>query len=177
MIRCFIFVLFAAPAIAEDGPSNVNYAMWSHFKQGTTLTFRNTIDSPKHKLETKEIFTLVEKTDTKIVVEHVIVNILNGKETATPPRKQEHLRNVEGNTVAAKPIPVGPKDAVETLKVSGREYPTRIMESGTDGKAGTSKSRTWFSTEIPGLILKMETIRTGKLEGKNLRELIEVKEP
>jgi hypothetical protein len=159
---------------------NPAFANWAKFPKGTAATLRSVTEAGGNKTEATVVYTLVELTADKAVVEAVTTTKVGGMEIKTPAVKMEHPKSLNVPDVPApKDVPATPKASVtdETVTVAGTAYKTKRTTIKTTAGPTTVESESWTSADAPGLVVKSVTKATGQFNTTTTLELVEVKKP
>lgn len=158
----------ASPAISVKG-----YDLWSRFPVGTTVTMTSQISQPglDQPLSMQVVFTLISNAPDKIRISMQLKAApaqANADVTVrfqgSPAVFTEYTPDgrVSGNGILlpmadlARARDVG----AQTLEIAGKKYACRILQSSF--KSGQETTRTWISPDMPGGVVKMEEIDSGK---------------
>ncbi|HVS73471.1 MAG TPA: sigma-70 family RNA polymerase sigma factor [Phycisphaerae bacterium] len=158
----------ASPAISVKG-----YDLWSRFPLGTTVTMISQISQPglDQPLSMQVVFTLVSNAPDKIRISMQLkaapaqANVdVTVRFQGSPAVFTEYTPDgrVSGNGILlpmadlARARDVG----AQTLEIAGKKYACRILQSSF--KSGQETTRTWISPDMPGGVVKMEEIDSGK---------------
>src|SRR4051812_12842445 len=87
-------VLAAGSARAEDIP-NPEFANWSKFPKGTSVTHKQTAEAAGVKTEVVITMTLIEVGADKLVIESTGVNKSNGMEFKAPAKKRDVPKTIK----------------------------------------------------------------------------------
>jgi hypothetical protein len=179
-------VLLAAvhgPAAAQDTIPNPEFASWSKFKKGTTVTLKSTSEVMGMTSEVLIINTLLETGGDKLVIESTSVAKVNNMEFKSPPMKRDVTKTVtvpkglKKEEIAAGKPPGTVEEGTETLKVAGVEVKTKWYKYSADVNGIKSEGKTWMSDDIPGMLVKSEITTSGVLATKTKMEVTEFKKP
>ena len=178
-----VLALAAGPAAAQDTIDNPEFASWSKFKKGTSVTLKSTSEVMGMTTEVLLTTTLVETGADKLVVETATVAKVNGMEFKTPGMKRDVTKTltlpkgVKKEEVAAGKPPGSLEEGTETLKVAGTEVKTKWYKFTAEVDKTKTEGKTWMSDDVPGRLVKSETNTTGAFAVKSRMELIEIKKP
>lgn len=167
IVACLLTTLCAAVATAQDVP-NPAYEAWSKFKPGATA---KVVGSTKTMgLETVvEITTrLVEVTPQQATVEVSAVITSGGNRVEQAPERAPVAARVKQSEA---PAPVGE----EEITVNGQKYHCRVYELKKTEDGTTLTARTWMSDQVPGGIVKVESVTSGQVASDTRFELKEFK--
>jgi hypothetical protein len=141
---------------------NPQYRNWAKFPVGTAFTRKMTTDSAKSegKTVTTFKFKITEKSDELVVVEsEATTEYHGGRVEKNPPVIDRHPRQVALPDGAKKDEWGKPKGGVEEeVTLLGQKYKARKSESSGSTDAGKYVQKVWMSEEIPGGLLKSETV-------------------
>lgn len=177
-------VLAVGTASAEDFP-NPEFASWSKFKKGTSITIKTTTVAAGMTSEITTTTTLVEVGADKLVLTESSVTKAAGMEFKTDPEKRDVPKTVKLPDGVKKPDPKAKvekpagtfEDGTETLKVAGTEVKTKWYKSKVEIAGNKTESKIWMSDDVPGGTVKMEATTTGMVAATIKTELVEFKKP
>ena len=177
-----VLALAAGGASAEDTIENSEFANWSKFKKGTSVTVKTTSTANGFTSEIVSTSTLVEVGADKVVVEYVTVTKFNGMEVKAPAARREIPKTI---AVVKDPPKRDPKDpkvtemetGTETIKIIGLELKTKWTKNKVDAGETKVESKVWMCDDIPGMMVKMESSMTGTVTSTTKVELVEFKKP
>jgi hypothetical protein len=175
-------LLMVAPTVLAQGEQVENpiYRNWADFAEGARVTYRTVTEAADNTTEMSTVYTLIEMTDTKAVIEIIVTIRVNGEETANPAQRFEHARYFmlppgvnRGNF--GKPQGLLEQGA-ETITVNGTEYEARWRKTKNRVEAGDTFTQSWSSPEVPGGLLRSvsETPATGSV---TTIELVDIQLP
>jgi hypothetical protein len=179
-----LVLVCAGAARAEDTVENPEYASWSKFNKGTSVTLKSTITIRDKPSEQALTFTLVEVADDKVVVTLEVVIKVQGEVLKANPVREEipkKLKLAKGqkkeDALASKPEGTF-DEGKETLKVGGVETKTRWFKFKTTSARGTvTEGQVWVSSDVPGVIVKRHETSGGQVPVTSVTDLIEIKKP
>ncbi|HZE98354.1 MAG TPA: hypothetical protein VE981_15085 [Planctomycetota bacterium] len=150
----------AAPAAAKYKFDN--FEAWNAFKEGSMIEVE--MDTAGTKMKT--VKTIDKKAPEEITLKTEMIMTVGGNEMKTPgtePVKKMAAGAVEGNcALCGKPYK-DHKDETkwtdETVKVGDKDVKCMVMETPAKNCKGDDmpKTKMWYSTEVPGHMVKMET--------------------
>ena len=182
-ITAVVIALFPAFAMAQDTVPNPEFASWSKFKKGTSITHKATTETGGATSEVLLTSTLVEVEADKVVIETTSVAKVNGMEFKSPPMKRELAKTItlpkgakKEDATVGKPSGTV-EEGTETLKVSGVEVKAKWYKFSAQVDKVKSEGKTWMSEEVPGMLVKTEVSTSGMFASKTKMELIEFKKP
>jgi hypothetical protein len=175
-------VLFAGGGFAQDKIDNPEYASWSKFKAGASTTLRTSIATDQVKSETVITTTLVEVGGDKLVLETAVTSKANGMEFKAPPTKRDVPKSIVLPAGAPKPDPAKKpegqvEEGTEEVKVGGATVKAKWIKNKVKLGEVETESKTWFSDEVPGGLVKSETTTRGPNAATIKMELVEFKKP
>ena len=190
MLMCVIRMVVAASMLvaslelvsAQEMIPNPEFASWAKFRKGTSVTRKMTSGLNGITTETRMITTLLEVTETKVVVEISEVTHLNGMDIRTPPKKHEIPKTLP-LTPGQKPHIPGSRpqgtveEGTETMKIGGIDYKTRWYRTKATRSGSEVEGRFWFADEMPGIVVKIESTTKGQATTKTNVDVIEVRKP
>ena len=163
-----------APPPSGTKTEFVEYVRWAKFKPGTTMVKRTITEEKGNPSKTIETTTskLLELTADHAVVEtHLTGTRFDGVKMDTLPVTQKITRYfyLQDNAKVDK----ADKAKSETVTVAGKSYQASVVSGKDRNEAGEVTSTVWSSEEVPGGLLKSETLiqATGKLMTIELIEL------
>lgn len=164
-------VLVASPAFAADAApktkkiDNPEFASWSKFAVGAFVELTTVSDSMGQKSTSKMTHKLVELTADKAVVETAMVLEGVPAEFAPKPERRDVPKTIEVPDVEAPTQNPDVKvvEGEETIDVAGTSVKCKTTESTVTASGMTTKSKTWTSDGVPGLMAKMEMRSEGKV--------------
>jgi hypothetical protein len=180
-----LLVLTGGIAAGQETIANPEFADWSKFKKGTSVTVKVVTDAGGMKTEAVITNTLVETGPDKLVLETTSTTKAGGMEIKAPAIKRDVPKTIT--------IPAGVKkedlpgkdgkppgtfeEGTETVKVAGVEYKAKWYKSKVEMAGNKFESKTWLSDEVPGRFLKGEATSTGAFASTNKMEVTEIKKP
>jgi hypothetical protein len=178
-----ILLLLAATGTAQDTIPNPEFANWSKFKKGTSVTHKATTEVMGMASEVLVTNTLLETGGDKVVIESSTVVKANGMEFKTPPMKRDVTKTItlpkgvkKEEAAAGKP-PGTIEEGTETLKIAGVEVKTKWYKYSAEVDKVKTEGRTWMSDDVPGMLVKTELSTSGTFATKTKMELVEFKKP
>jgi hypothetical protein len=177
-----ILAIWSAPAAAADETiPNPEFASWSKFKKGASVTLKSVNEFNKMKTESVVTMTLVEVGADKLVLETVAVTKINGMEIKSPPVKRDVPKTFTIPKVDPKDVPKVEKpkteEGTETLKVGGVEVKAKWYKTTFEVMGTKTEATNWTSDEIPGGLVKSVTKSTGAAAATFTMEVTEFKKP
>jgi hypothetical protein len=170
-----------AARAADQTLPNPEFASWSKFKPGTSVTLKSVNEFDKTKLESVMTMTLVEVGADKLVIETTNVARINGMEIKSPPEKRDVAKTFTIPKVEVKDDPKAEKpkteEGTETLKAAGVEVKAKWYKFTQEADGTKTESQTWMSDEIPGGLVKTVTKVTGAATATYTTEVVEFKKP
>ena len=172
-------------APAADPVENPEFASWSKFKKGTSITTKKTGTVAGVTIETTTTTTLLEVGDDKLVLEDVTTS----KTSANP--QEVKLPALKRNIPKTIKLPAGRKvedyidgtrpgtyeNGTETLKVGTVEVKTKWYKTKREENKVKTDSKRWVSEDVPGGLVKAETTIVGAFTSVEKVEVIEFKKP
>lgn len=178
-----VLVLSVNVALAQEAVDSPEFANWSRFPKGTSITYQVNTMAAGMKTDTKITTRLVEVGKEKLILETSSAVNINGMEFQTPPMEREVTKTLklpEGVTPEqfAKGVPSGTyEEGTETLKVAGKSLKTQWFRFKTEGNGVTTESKVWKCDDVPGMMVKMEATVGGPAPVSTKMELVEFKTP
>jgi len=156
------FVLLAAAAARADDVPNELYERWKGFKVGSSVTFHSDVETAGVKVEYEATSTLTELSAEKAVVEVTGFTRLGDKKLDAKPKRFEYAatKKPEAKPDADKPPP-SKKEGDEELDVGGKKIKCHWVEEKTDDGTSKTTERSWFSSEVPGGVVRQDVTVDG----------------
>ncbi len=157
--------VLAAAGMAADNNG------WSNFKPGSWAKLKTTSETTVagHKtnmsIETKT--TLVSKTADKASVETETTMMGN----TTKSKVDIPLTSTAKGTPAQNPAKMG----TDTITVAGKTFKCKTAEIQTEANGMKTSTKSWMADEVPGAIVKSESVSTGSMSTKVTMELVDFK--
>jgi hypothetical protein len=183
LFAALVVLALAGHAAAQDTIDNPEFANWSKFKKGTSVTLKSTSEVMGMATEVLLTTTLVEAGADKLVIETATVTKVNGMEFKMPGMKRDVTKTLtlpkglKKEEVAAGKPPGTLEEGAETLKVAGTEVKTKWYKYTAEVDKTKTEGKTWMSDDVPGRVVKSETNTTGAFAFKSRMELVEIKKP
>jgi hypothetical protein len=178
-----LFAMVSGTLFAQDTVDNPEFANWSKFKKGTSVTMKSVTTSAGTSFEATMTFTLVEVGADKLVIETSSVSKVMGMEIKVPPMKRDVPKKVEipkgvkkEDFTSGKPMGVY-EEGTETLKIGGMEIKAKWYKSKFESDGNKVESKMWISDDMPGMLVKSETTLGGKLASASKIEVTGIKKP
>ena len=186
-LACARLALAAGP-LPAGGVAGPLYASWAKFPLGTSVTHRTTEDDAGRKSESATTYTLFDLSADRAVIEAVRVEVVAGRDVASPGRKQvirrfdaaHHDLLTNAPEGAAPPEVEGLVEAGDRpLTVGGREYGAKYAKFTPKPRGFfVVTGESWTSDEVPGTTLRATTAYSGAaVAWSSATELIEVRVP
>lgn len=182
LLTTFVIATCAAgSACAQETIDNPEFANWSKFKKGASMTVRTSSTFAGMTSEILMTTTLVELGSDKHVVESSTVTKSAGMEFKSPATKRDVTKTLVLPKGTPKPDPKAAKppgtyeEGTETLKIGGVEVKTKWYKYKSDSNGLKIEAKTWMSDDVPGSLVKMEATTSGVADGTTKVELIEFK--
>jgi hypothetical protein len=156
-----VLALPGALAAADPVPAMVDnpaYKSWSAFKAGSWVRMRTESDAGAARSVVKVTTKLLSIDPQKAVVEDTAVVAMMGREMAQPAIKREIPAKVAPQSMGADAPK--PKEGDEEITVGGKKMKAHWIEVVTEVSGARSTSKSWFVTEVPGGLAKMESTTT-----------------
>ena len=159
-----VLVLAAAATAAADAVDNPQYKEWAKWREGATVTTKSEVAvGGMVQVVTTQTQTLKKLTAEKAGLEIVSVTEAGGQTIKAPPVAYEILAKVPTLKIDPKDVKVDPKDVPkvnvketkgrETLSVNGKQLACEWHQIEFEG----TTSKTWYSDDVPGRLVKMES--------------------
>src|SRR5262245_43334425 len=178
-----ILVLCASLAAAQDKVDNPEFANWSKFKKGTSVTLKSVSSFNNMSSEASITSTLVEVGADKLVIEMTSVVKSGAMEFKGEPMKRDVSKTVTlpkelKKEDFAKSKPPGTyEEGTETLKVAGMDVKTKWYKYKVDMDGTKTEAKMWMSEDVPGIMVKSEMTTSGAVATKTTMEITELKKP
>jgi hypothetical protein len=180
-----LIVLVPGAAHAQEKIANPEFAQWSKFKKGTSVTLKTVSEAAGMKSEMTMTMTLVEVGADKVVVASSSVVKAAGMEFKSPPMNRdvpklfELPKGVKKEELEGQATKVEGKyeEGTETLKVAGVEVKTKWFKYKHEAEGIKSEGRMWMSEDVPGWLVKSEASTSGAVASTMKTELVEFKKP
>jgi hypothetical protein len=178
-------VLLAGPGLvmAQDKVDNPEFANWSKFKKGTSVTMKSVSSFNNISSEVTITSTLVEVGADKLVIEMTNVVKAAGMEIKGEPAKRDVTKTVtlpkefkKEDFAGGKP-PGTYEEGTETLKVGGTEFKTKWYKYKADVNGVKTDAKMWMSEDMPGIMVKSEMTTSGAIATTTKMEVTEFKKP
>jgi len=154
--------LLAAPAGAQDMTKYDPWTSWNALKEGSSVSFE--METAGMKMTTNKV--LDKKGEEEHVLKTEMVMMAGGQEIKTPGEEKvakPKAGGADGECTLCKKKYSEHKDmgtwSEETLKIGDKELKCAKYETAAKMCSGQDmpKSTLWYSTEVPGCMVKMET--------------------
>jgi hypothetical protein len=178
-----LIALVPGAATAQEKIANPEFAQWSKFKKGTSVTLKTVSEAAGVRGEMTITMTLVEVGADKLVVATSSTAKANGMEFNSPPMNRDVPRIIELPKGVKKETlenykPEGKyEEGTETLKVAGVEVKTKWYKYKFESEGVKSEGKMWTSDEVPGWVVKTEATTSGAVASTMKTELVEFKKP
>ncbi|RCK79537.1 MAG: hypothetical protein OZSIB_4291 [Candidatus Ozemobacter sibiricus] len=169
-----VVLLAGLPLLAQNQIDNPVYQNWARFKPGTRVAYSQTSEVMGNTTESQIVYELVEVTPDKVVVELTGSTTLLGKRTDMPKARLEYpARTDPADPTVKNALNARTASTEETLDLLGGKLTCKVFEATVEQQGSTIKSRFWYSDEIPGSLVKSETIMEKPVQTKTLMVLSE----
>jgi hypothetical protein len=155
------FVLLASAAARADEVPNELYERWKDWKVGSSVTFHSDVDTAGVKVEYEATSTLIEITKEKAVVEVTGFTKLGDKRLDAKPKRFEYTATVKKPEPKADSDTASRKEGDEELEVQGKKLKCHWVEQKTDNGTSKTTERSWFSSEVPGGVVRQDVTVDG----------------
>lgn len=157
-VACFV----GGDVVAQEKVENPLYTTWAKFKPGTSITYQMDTAFGAQSTSAKQVQTLKSVSDDKVVVEMQSVVEAAGQTIKTPAVPLEYLAKVPQGQIDPKFNPDGNpaldvKKGTETIEVAGKSLKCEWIEAKGKTPQGEVETKTWFSDEVPGRLVKSVT--------------------
>ncbi len=175
-----LLLLSAAGLARADAPDA--YASWAKVKVGTSVTLDKITETAGQKSETDITYTLEQFNAEKATVGMAGIMQVGNSQFDIPSQELEIPNNALPSAAAPNSSPstspsTSPSDSGdgkpthEKLKLGGKTYDCDVSEVTSDIDGTKTTTRTWLCKDVPNLLVKSLTTRTGKVESKTTVEL------
>jgi hypothetical protein len=178
-----VLIFLAGSAVAQDKIDNPEFANWSKFKKGTSVTLKSVSSFNNMSTEASITSTLVEVGADKLVIEMTSAVNSGGMEFKAPPTKRDVAKTItlpkdykKEDLEKGKP-PGTYEEGNETLKVAGMEVKTKWYKYKADMDGTKTEAKMWMSEDVPGRMVKSEMTTSGAVATKTTLEITEMKKP
>jgi hypothetical protein len=171
------------PASAQEKVDNPEFANWSKFKKGTSVTLKSVSTFNNMSTEASITSTLVEVGAEKLVIEMTSAVKSAGMEFKGEPMKRDVTKTITLPKVLskedfAKGKPPGTyEEGTETLKVAGMDVKTKWYKYKADTDGTKTEAKRWMSDDVPGMMVKSEMTTSGAIATTTTMEVTELKKP
>lgn len=172
IVSCLISGSVNAEKIA-----NPSYETWNKLGVGSSSTLKSMTDAMGNTTEGETTTTLVEKSAEKVVVEIKASMTMAGQKMDLPAQKIEYPAQIDKEPAGTNPATAAPVDAKvteESVTVPAGTFKCKVVESSTEANGMTTKSKSWTSDEVPGSLVKSETVTEGAMASKTTMELAKI---
>ena len=160
----------ALMALAVAGMAADNSG-WSNFKPGSWVKLKTTTETAvagqKTAMASDMKMTLVAKTADKATIE--TETTMMGNTTKT---KADIPLNPTGKAAAAQNTA---KMGSETITVAGKTFKCKTAEVQSDANGMKITTKSWIADEVPGGLVKSESVSTGAMSSKTSMVLVDFK--
>ncbi|OQA08634.1 MAG: hypothetical protein BWY66_00907 [bacterium ADurb.Bin374] len=173
-------VLAAATAFAAEMVDNPAYGVWSKFKVGAELKYKQASEVSNMKTESEITYKLLEVTPEKVVVEMGGATVVAGNKMEMPATKMDYPAKIENTQVdpkLAEMVKADSKTTEEQVTVPAGSFKCKVVESTMNQQGAEVSSKIWASDEVPGSLVKMVTTMTAPMKSVTTMELVEKKLP
>ncbi len=175
-------ILFAQSSLrAEELVENPEFASWSKFKKGTSVTMRSLKIAKGKTSEVTVTTTLLELGADSLTLE--ISSVVKEKDFKPEPERRVVRRLIalpKGLTkeefALGKP-PGTVEEGTETVQCGGLELPSKWYRYKAEVAGIKIEGKRWVSNNVPGNIVKNEMTTSGDLNETNKLELTQLKKP
>ena len=165
-------------ASADGTIDNPEYAAWSKFELGTSLTVKMVMESNDMSHESTQLVKLLEVGSDNLVLETDMTMTIAGRKTHATVRRDVPKTHAPPSDVdkadAAKPA-VTLEEGAETLTLGGARYKCQWKHTKVSVKGKETELKTWHCDEVPGGMMKMESTTGGTANIKTRVDVTEFK--
>jgi hypothetical protein len=175
--------LVPGPVAAQDKVDNPEFANWSKFKKGTSVTMKSVSSFNNMSSEATITSTLIDVGADKLVIEMTSAVKSAGMEFKGEPMKRDVSKTVtlpEGfkKEDFSKGKPPGTyEEGTETLKVGGSDVKTKWYKYKFEVQGTKTEAKMWMSEDVPGIMVKSEMTSSGAVATTTKMEVTEIKKP
>ena len=178
-----LVVMPAAMVRADETIDNPEFANWSKFKAGTSVTMKTVSEVSGMSNESTLKTTLLEVGSDKVVVETAISMTVGGMKIDVPPMKRDIAKTItvtddykKAKAEAEKQkANVKTEEGTETLTIGGVECKCKWTHSKISVMGSDVDSKIWTCDDVPGVTVKMESTTSGTVSVKSKFEVTEFK--
>ncbi len=180
MVLCMVSVPFLVAA-SEEMVENPNYKAWAKFKTGASVKYKSVMDAGAAKTESEIVYSLVELTPEKAVVEMKGSTMIMGNKMDMPATKMEHpakLPKTDPSVVAGNPTATPDAKAKESdgeIAVPAGKMKCHIIEATVKIGEVEAKSVVYMNDEVPGGLVKSVSETDKPMKSSTIVELVERK--
>ncbi len=158
ILACFLLPFLSAAGL-QDAVENPAYRRWADSAPGSWVTLTLEGDTAGYKSRAEMTTTLKEINEKEAVIEQKTVAILMGERTEQPPHKD----SIPAKVAKEPPDPAAPKpeEGEEEIEVAGKKLKCRWVRLVTEKGGVKVTTRSWYASEIPGGLARMETTTEG----------------
>lgn len=173
-VACFVMTT-AARAQESENPA---YKSWAAHKPGTMVKHKSVTDAAGQKMEGEMVWTLLEVTPEKAVIEMKTTMTVMGNKMEQPATKQEipaKLATGQSGNPADEMKKQGAevKESEETVTVNGKEIKAKVYDVKMKQGEMDVTSKMWISNDVPGMLVRNETKTSGQMASDTKMELVE----
>ncbi len=178
---CAVLALvLVVPGVWAAEADNPMYQSWSKFKVGAMAKYQQISEMMGNKTESEIIYTLVELTPEKAVVEMSGSTTVAGNKMEMPKTRMEHAAklNVDGAAAsAAAPVNADTKQGAEEIDAAGGKIKCTTVETNITQGESVITSKVWSSEDVPGTLVKSVNSMEKPMKTTTTLTLIEMKKP
>jgi hypothetical protein len=174
-----ILVLSPAVVRADETIDNPEFASWSKFKVGTSITIKSITEFGGMSTESQQVVKLVEATADKLVLDTAGSTTVAGMKIDIPAMKREIAKTItltvdlKKAKADAEKLPPDAKteEGAETLTMGGAQFKCKWRRTQITIMGNATDTKIWTSDDVPGGTLKMESSTGGAMTVKTKFEV------
>lgn len=152
-----LFVALAVPALAfaDEQVDNPQFKAWSSYGVGSSATM--SVEMQGMPVKVTFLQKLVEKAADHVVIEVSSITEINGAQHASPPTKRTINSKTNKTNLDES------STTTEDIAVAGKTFKCKVFQmKGASAQAPDALSKVWFSSEVPGGMVKVEVNSAGR---------------
>ena len=155
------------------------YQTWAKFKVGATVKYKQTSEMVGMNTESEVVYSLLELTPEKAVVEMSGVTVMGGNKIEMPKTKLDYPAKMNEPDPASATEATAPKADVKQgegeIEVAGGKLKCKTVESNITQGDAVMTSKIWVSDEVPGSLVKSVTTMEKPIKSTTTITLVEKK--
>jgi hypothetical protein len=174
MMRFTLGAFVAATLLVLAGPAraemvdNPQYLSWKQHNPGTAVVMEMTTSAMGQTMTMELTRKLIEIDESGATVESTMK--MPQMPQQPPPQKEKILPQVPREQAEMTALPPGTKGEIkqlgnEKIEVAGKTYDCKVHEFTGEQQGQKISGKFWTTTEIPGLLAKMQATSAGAQGG------------